>query len=193
MLEALRAAGRSKPQEGGLSFCETSAVVRLVCPGWQAVYDALVRRLILRMETTDEAVGMLGRRFPAVTSVQVHERLWRHLRGDGRGRAGSVQPACAEVSQPQPLSQKYGRGGDSRKRQDCAKVSLPLHVCQHHQRGSAISEQHDCACFAQRRESSQQSPRPDPPGPPWLSLTEARVQALRSTTTAPSMHIEFPW
>ena len=49
VLEALQAAGRSKPQEeGGLSFCETSAVVRLVCPGWQAVYDALMRRLVLR-------------------------------------------------------------------------------------------------------------------------------------------------
>ena len=71
VLEALQAAGRSEPQEeGGLSFCETSAVVRLVCPGWQAVYDAMVRRLALRQETTDEAVGMLVRRFPAVTSVQ---------------------------------------------------------------------------------------------------------------------------
>jgi hypothetical protein len=34
------------------------------------VYDAMVRRLVLRRDTTDEAVGMLVRRFPAVTSVQ---------------------------------------------------------------------------------------------------------------------------
>jgi len=72
VLEALQAAGRrSEPQEGGLSFSRTSAVVRLVCPGWQAVYDAMVRRLVLRKEITDEAVGMLVRCFPAVTSVQL--------------------------------------------------------------------------------------------------------------------------
>jgi hypothetical protein len=40
--------------------------VRLVSPGWKAVYDALVARLVLRRQTTDEAVGILVRRFPAV-------------------------------------------------------------------------------------------------------------------------------
>jgi hypothetical protein len=32
-----------------------------VCAGWKAVYDALVMRLVLRRQTTDEAVGMLVR------------------------------------------------------------------------------------------------------------------------------------
>jgi hypothetical protein len=35
----------------------------------KAVYDALVRRLVLRRQTTDEAMGMLVRCFPAVASV----------------------------------------------------------------------------------------------------------------------------
>jgi hypothetical protein len=34
------------------------------------VHDAMVKRLVLRLETTDEAVGMLARRFPAVVSLE---------------------------------------------------------------------------------------------------------------------------
>jgi hypothetical protein len=34
------------------------------------VHDALVTRLVLRWETTDEAVGILVRRFPAVASLE---------------------------------------------------------------------------------------------------------------------------
>jgi hypothetical protein len=68
LAELLEAAGR---QEGGLGFSQTSATVRLVCAGWKAVHDALVRRLVLRRQTTDEAVGMLVRRFPAVVSLEV--------------------------------------------------------------------------------------------------------------------------
>ena len=43
VLELLEAAGR---QEGGLGFSQTSATVRLVCAGWKAAHDALVRRLV---------------------------------------------------------------------------------------------------------------------------------------------------
>jgi hypothetical protein len=57
-------------QEGGLGFSQTSATVRLVCAGSKAVYDAPVRRLVLRWQTTDEAVGMLVLRFPAVVSLE---------------------------------------------------------------------------------------------------------------------------
>jgi hypothetical protein len=46
-------------QEGGLVFSRASTTVRLVCAGWKAVYDALVTRLVLRRQTTDEAMGML--------------------------------------------------------------------------------------------------------------------------------------
>ena len=44
---------------------------------WKAVHDALVTRLVLRQQTTDEAMGMLVLRFPAVVSLEVKEiRLW---------------------------------------------------------------------------------------------------------------------
>jgi hypothetical protein len=55
-------------QEGDFGFSKTSATVRLVCAGWKAVHDALVRRLMLRWSITDDAVGMLVRSFPAVAS-----------------------------------------------------------------------------------------------------------------------------
>jgi hypothetical protein len=58
-------------EEGGLGFSKASATVRLVCAAWKAVYDALVTRLVLRRETTDEAMGMLVRRFPAVVSLEM--------------------------------------------------------------------------------------------------------------------------
>jgi hypothetical protein len=57
--------------EGGLGFSQNSATVRLVCAGWKAVHDALVTRLVLRPQTTDEAMGMLARRFPAVVSLEI--------------------------------------------------------------------------------------------------------------------------
>ena len=53
-------------QPGGLGCMKTLAAVRLVCALWQAVHDAMVTRLVLRQWTTDAAIGMLVRRFPAV-------------------------------------------------------------------------------------------------------------------------------
>jgi F-box/leucine-rich repeat protein 14 len=44
--------------------------LRLVCAAWQAVHDALVMRLALRPHTTDQAMGMLVRRFPTVVSLE---------------------------------------------------------------------------------------------------------------------------
>ena len=66
----LQAAGWTEPQTGGFGFSEASAAVRLVSAGWKAVHDALVTRLVLRRQTTDEAVGMLVRRFPAVVLLE---------------------------------------------------------------------------------------------------------------------------
>ena len=66
VLEKLQAAGQSAPQ-GSFGFSDATATVRLVCSGWKAVHDAVVMRLVLRLQTTDEAVGMLARRFPAVS------------------------------------------------------------------------------------------------------------------------------
>ncbi len=71
VLEMLPAAEQSAPQAGGRRGCKDSAAVRLVCAQWQAVHDAMVTRLVLRPQTTDEAVGMLVRRFPTVVSLEV--------------------------------------------------------------------------------------------------------------------------
>jgi hypothetical protein len=69
VLELLQTAGQNEP--GPFGFSEATAMVRLVCSGWKAVHDALVTRLVLRLRTTDEAVCMLVRRFPAVVSVEL--------------------------------------------------------------------------------------------------------------------------
>jgi hypothetical protein len=66
VLELLQAGG----QAGGLSFSQASATLRLVSAAWKAVHDALVTRLLLRPQTTDEAVGMLVLRFPTVVSLE---------------------------------------------------------------------------------------------------------------------------
>ena len=69
VLEKLQSAGHSAPQ-GSFGFSVATATVRLVCSGWKAMHDAVVMRLVLRLQTTDEAVGMLARRFPAVVSLK---------------------------------------------------------------------------------------------------------------------------
>ena len=61
LAKLLEAAGR---QEGGLGSLRPQPRCRLVCDGWKAVHDALVRPLVLRRQTTDEAMSMLVRSFP---------------------------------------------------------------------------------------------------------------------------------
>jgi maleate cis-trans isomerase len=73
VLEALQPDGPSKPEDGGLGFSQALAAVRLVCAAWKAVHDAMVTRLVLRPQTTDEAVGKLVRRFPTVVSLEVKD------------------------------------------------------------------------------------------------------------------------
>jgi hypothetical protein len=68
VLELLQAAGQAG---GGLGFSQASATVRLVCAGWRAVHDALVTRLQMSPETPEEMVGVLMRRFTAVTSLDL--------------------------------------------------------------------------------------------------------------------------
>jgi hypothetical protein len=58
----------------GLGISRDEATVRLVCSGWQASHDALVTRLGL-CAASDEAVGMLARRFPAVVAVETRSYL----------------------------------------------------------------------------------------------------------------------
>ena len=86
VLEELQAAGQSEPQ-GAFGLSQATATVRLVCSGWKAVHDAMVKMLDLRLETTDEAMGMLARRFPAVVSLEVKWKsggpLWGVLTDQG--------------------------------------------------------------------------------------------------------------
>jgi hypothetical protein len=42
--------------------CKASATVRLVCSGWKCRHDALVMRLLLRQDATDERAGVLAPR-----------------------------------------------------------------------------------------------------------------------------------
>jgi hypothetical protein len=84
-----------EPEEGGFGFTQASATVRLVSAGWKAVHDALVTRLVLRRHTTDEAMGILVRRFPAVASLEYKKGHLsnRALLTDKRLRAVSSLPA----------------------------------------------------------------------------------------------------
>jgi hypothetical protein len=70
VLELLQAAGQSEPQEGGFGFSQTTATVRLVCAGWKAVHDAMVKRLVLRDQTSSDTPMPL-RRFPAVRELSL--------------------------------------------------------------------------------------------------------------------------
>ena len=67
-----RGGGLSEPQDEGLGFFRATATMRLVCPAWKAVHDAMVKRLVLpRQTTTDEAMGRLVQSFPAVVSLEM--------------------------------------------------------------------------------------------------------------------------
>jgi hypothetical protein len=57
-------------QEGGLGFTKASAKLRLVSAQWKTVRDALVKRLVLKKKATDEGMGVLVRRFPAMVSLE---------------------------------------------------------------------------------------------------------------------------
>ena len=99
VLEMLQAAGWTEPQTGGFGFSEASAAVRLVSAGWKDVHDALVTRLVLRRQTTDEAVGMLVRRFPAVSSLEFKGRA-RLGCVHGRGAACPRSPLSTSQAAP---------------------------------------------------------------------------------------------
>jgi hypothetical protein len=101
VLELLQAAG----QAGGLSFSQASATVRLVCAAWKAVHDALVTRLLLRPQTTDEAMGMLVRRFPTVVSLESKGDFLNHaLLTDEALRALSNCTSLRPSTPPPPLA-----------------------------------------------------------------------------------------
>ena len=102
VLEALQPDGPSKPEDGGLGFSRALAAVRLVCAAWKAVHDAMVTRLVLSRETTDEAVGKLVRRFPTVVSLEFKSEpgAWAALLTDQALRAVSslASLTCLDLS-----------------------------------------------------------------------------------------------
>jgi hypothetical protein len=71
--------------------------VRLVCAAWKVVHDAMVKRLVLRWQTTDETMGMLVRRFPAVVSVEVKWTATGNVLSDESMRAVSNLPALTSL------------------------------------------------------------------------------------------------
>jgi hypothetical protein len=78
--------------------------VRLVCAAWKAVHDALVTRLVLRQQTTDEAMGMLVLRFTAVASLEVKVRYAFGLVRSAGPHSPSL-PHSSTLSQlPRPLA-----------------------------------------------------------------------------------------
>lgn len=72
VLLALQAAGPSAiPEVEGLGFAQVSAIVRLVCSAWKGAHDASVTRLQVRQESTEEAMGLLVRLFPAAVAINL--------------------------------------------------------------------------------------------------------------------------
>jgi hypothetical protein len=62
------------PLAGGV---EGSKDVRLMSREWRASHDAMVTRLTVAWETTDEGMWLLARRFPAVMSLETKADIFR--------------------------------------------------------------------------------------------------------------------
>jgi hypothetical protein len=102
--------------------CKASATVQLPCSGWKCRHDALVMRLLLGQDATDEGAGVLVRRgggsldlkcccFNALTdkgmlalsSLMLHTRGSLELQGDARGDARSARLHWAHVQEAKPV------------------------------------------------------------------------------------------
>jgi hypothetical protein len=81
---------------------------------------ALVMRLLLRQDATDEGAGVLVRRFPAVAGPQV--LLLECV--DGRGYASSEQPYCAHLPRALGVLQGDGREDASSAQSRWAHVQV---------------------------------------------------------------------
>jgi hypothetical protein len=79
VLEKLLNKLQQGPLAGGSKAPNTCA---LVSREWRDSHDALVTRLTVNCETTDEGMWLLVRRFPAVVSVEMKGDLL-HLRTRG--------------------------------------------------------------------------------------------------------------
>ena len=149
--------------------------MRLVCAQWQAVHDALVTRLVLSWVTTDEAVGKLVRRFPMVVSLEV--------KGTGAQTAALTDQGLRAVSSLASLTfldLTFCRNiTDEGVR---AVSSLPaltfLDLA-----GSKVTDEGVRAVVSSCTALESLDLRC------CYDVTAAGVQALRSTTAAPNLHI----
>ena len=128
-------------EEGGLGSSMTSATVRLICAGWKAVYDAQVKRLVLTWQTTDEAMDMLVRRFPAVVSLEMKSVRDQTLALTDKGvHAVSSLRALTYLDLGRCKVMTCRRGAASSEQRLCTQVAQPILLLQDNGRGHASSE-----------------------------------------------------
>jgi hypothetical protein len=135
------------------------------------VHDALVTRLMLRRKITDEAMGMLVRRFPAVASLEMTGNGWGVLTDAGLRAVSSLRSLTfLNLSWCREVSDEGMRAVSSLP----ALTSLSLSWCYVTDAGLRAVSNLPALTFLELRGC----PR----------VTAAGVQALRSST-APGLHI----
>jgi hypothetical protein len=146
-----------------------------VCAAWKAVHDALVKRLVLRPATTDEAMGMLVRSFPAVTSLEMKWTGEAALTDEGllavsnlRGLTSLDLPGCRNITDEGVRAVSHIRALTSLDLACCIKVTDEGVRAVSHL--PALTSLDLAGCN---------------------KVTAAGVQALRNTTAAPSLHIKW--
>jgi hypothetical protein len=202
VLELLQAAGRTEPQEGGFGLSQATATVRLVCAAWQGVHDAMVTRLVLSRHTTDVAVGMLVLRFPTVVSLKVKAYDGEAALTDQGMRAVSSLASLTFLN----LSWCYNvtdEGVRAVLRSCTALKSLNITACNVTDEGlravSSLPALTTLNLAGSKVTDAGVRALSSLPALTFLDLrycfkvTAAGVQALRSTTAAPSLHIESTW
>jgi hypothetical protein len=192
VLELLQPAGPSKPQDGGLGFSQALAAVRLVCAGWKAVHDAMVSRLVLSPQTTDELwacwCGGSRRwcrwRSRATDSTRGTSReqhcctaleslnLWccRLVRGEGLGTVSGLHALTSlNLAGCWEVTDKGVRAVVS------SRADVPPQLLQGDRRGSASTEQPACARPQQllRGDRRQLACRRSATPPPPLTCTSS--------------------
>jgi hypothetical protein len=107
LVQALLSSARLRTEdEGG---CKASATVRLVCSGWKCRHDALVMRLLLRQDATDEREGVLVRRGGGSLDLKCYRHLYcLNAVTDEGMQAVHEQPYCAHL--PRALEVLQGDG-----------------------------------------------------------------------------------
>jgi hypothetical protein len=195
--------GDSTPRED-FGFCKAVAVVRAVCAGWQAVHDAAVTRLVFaRMKMTDEAVGMLVRRFPAVASVEFEWVSEGHEVTDEGVLAVSSMSAlmCLNLTGCMKVTDAGVMAVSGMPALTCLDLTSCIQITDVGVR--ALSSQHTLTCLnlSHCRNVTAKGVRALSSLPALTQLDlhrcskvwPAGVQALRSTTASSNLHIQGPY